>query len=116
MPVIHRPKRPSQLSLDQLKAKEAKDTAYEKAHIALANTYYSKPTHTPAEQTAFFSQSAKQWQDYVDWSIASGLYEEVSVEQQEIETIGSLNAVLDTVNALRVEQGKTELEIREKGM
>ena len=102
MPVIHRPKRPSQLTLKQLKAKEARDIAYENAHIALANAYYSQPTHTPAEQTAFFSQSAKQWQDYVDWSIANGLYEEVSVEQQEIETMEGLNAVLDTVNVLRV--------------
>jgi len=102
MPVIHRPKRPSQLTLKQLKAKEARDIAYEQAHVALATAFYSKVKPTAKERSIFEYGSAQQWQDYVDWAIANGLYEEVSVEQQEIETMEGLNAVLDTVNVLRV--------------
>lgn len=97
MPVIYRQKPFSSLTPEQQKVKLKKDGEYE---IAVQNLY----TTLPRDQAQ--AEKKKLWNDYSNWAIAAGLYEEVTVEQQLTEAEAALNAQLEIANQLRTELEK----------
>lgn len=110
MPVIYRPKRFSLLNPEQQRAKLAKDRDYEIAHLNL--TADSKKGKL--DEAEFNTRHAQQWKDYVDWAIAQGLYDTVSVEQQLTEATDSLTEQVNMVNQLRQELGRKAIETVEE--
>jgi len=107
---IWRPKSPRLLTDAQKKAKLAKDSEYEIAHLNLSADF-QKGKLTQAE---FEAAHAKQWKDYEDWAKLNGLYEEVTPEQQLAEAEAGLNTVIEQVNLIRTELKKPLVEVREK--
>jgi hypothetical protein len=111
MPIIYRQKAFHELTDAQKQAKLRKDTEYEIAHLNLTADF-QKGKLTKAE---FEAAHAKQWKDYEDWAKASGLYEQVTPEQQLTEAEGGLTAQLEQVNLIRTELKKPLIELRERG-
>jgi len=110
MPEKWRPKRYSALTDAQRKAKLQKDSEYEIAHLNLtADLKTGKIT-----QAQFDAQHTLQWNGYLDWAKASGLYEQITSEQQLVEMETALNEQIQAVNTVRTELAKPLLEVKEK--
>ena len=92
METIWRPKRQSLLSVELLNEKLAKDEAYE---LAVQKLYATLP-HDKAQ-----AQKKVLWTAYQEWAKASGLYEQITPQQQLTEVETELAEVLDRVNTLR---------------
>lgn len=108
MGTIWRPK--LVLTEEQKEAKLKKDSEYEIAHLNLYADFKTGK-FTPAE---FKVAHTKQWDDYVEWSIANGLYEKVTPEQQLAEVEAGLTDLINQVNLIRKELKKPEIEVKEK--
>ena len=108
MQSIWRPK--LQLTEEQRQDKFRKDGEYEIAHLNLTADFKAGRI----TQTDFDTQHAKQWNDYLEWSKANGLYEEVTPEQQLKEAESGLDMQLKIVNEIRLAIGKPEIETKEK--
>ena len=94
----------------QKEAKLKKDSEYEIAHLNLSADY-QKGKLTQAE---FEAGHTKQWKDYEDWAKASGLYEQVTPEQQLVEAEAGLTGQVEQVNLIRTELKKPLIEVKEK--
>ena len=107
MPIetVWRPKRFSLLTDTQKQEKLTKDSEYE---IAVQNLYASLP------RDEAIAEKQKLWDKYLQWAQASGLYEEVTPEQQLTEAENKLSEQVNQVNLIRVDMGKPVLELKEK--
>lgn len=117
METIYRPIRPSKLTDAQRQAKLQKDSEYEIAVQNLSVAFYQKKRATgvtPQEEQAYQQAKAQLWNDYKNWAIGEGLYEEVTPEQQLVEAEEGLNAQIEEVNVIRTELEKPLLEVKEK--
>lgn len=110
METIWRPKPEHLLTEEQKKDKLKKDSEYEVAHLNLSAEFKGGKL-TKAE---FEVAHIKQWDDYVEWSKAGGLYEEVTLEQQLTEVEAGLTDLVEQVNVIRKELKKPLLEVKEK--
>lgn len=105
MEIIWRPKRYSDIPKELLREKLNRDAEYE---IAVRNLYAT----FPKDQATI--EKKKLWDIYVDWAKASGIYEQVTLEQQLSEAENVLNAQLLAVNEIRIElqlKSKDPIEI-----
>lgn len=110
MKTIWRPKPLHVLTEEQKQKKLKKDSKYEIAHLNLtADLQAGRIT-----QTDFEIRHTKQWNDYVGWSKATDLYEEVTPEQQLAEAEFGLDAQVEHINLIRTELKKPLLEVKEK--
>jgi len=107
METIWRPKSPHLLTAEQKREKLIKDSEYE---IAVMNIYADKLLTAEEKQ----SQKAVLWKGYVEWSKATGLYEEVTPEQQLTEAEFGLNMQVEQINLIRAELKRPLIEINEK--
>ena len=117
METIYRPKRPSSLTDGQRQAKLQKDSEYEIAVQNLSTAFYQKKRTTGVtakEEETYKTAKAKLWNDYYEWARASGLYEEITPEQQLAEIETNLTEQLEQVNQIRAELGRKPLEVNEK--
>lgn len=117
METIYKQIAPHRLTKPQFQAKLTKDSEYEIAVQNLSTPFYQKKQTTGVtaqEEETYISQKAKLWNDYREWAISEGLYEEVTPEQQltEAETRLTQGAVI--VNKIRQELGQLPIEIKEK--
>lgn len=110
MKTIWRPKLPYLLTEEQKKDKLKKDSEYEIAHLNLSADFKAGKL-TEAE---FEVAHTKQWNDYVEWAKAGGVYEEVTPEQQLAEVEAGLTDLVEQVNVIRKELKKPEIEVKEK--
>ena len=88
----------------QKQEKLKKDSQYE---IAVKNLYAS----LPREQA--MAEKAILWNEYYNWAIGAGLYEQVTPEQQLAEAETVLDEQLEVVNQMRTELNRKLLEIKE---
>ena len=88
----------------QKQEKLQKDSEYE---IAVRNLYAS----LPREQA--IAEKQKLWSDYYQWAVSQGLYEQVTPEQQLAEAETGLTALVEQVNLIRTELGKSLIEVKE---
>lgn len=117
METIYRQKRSSRLTPEQRQLKLQKDSEYEIAVQNLSVAFYQKKRATgvtPQEEQAYQQAKAQLWNDYKNWAIGEGLYEEVTPEQQLVEAEEGLNAQIEEVNVIRTELEKPLLEVKEK--
>jgi hypothetical protein len=110
METLWRPKSPRLLADAQKKAKLLKDSEYEIAHRNLSADF-QKGKLTQAE---FEAAHTKQWKDYEDWAKLSGLYEEVTPEQQLAEVETRLTEEMNEANSIRQALGLSPLQLTEK--
>lgn len=113
---IWRPKQPSALTDSQRAEKLQKDSEYEIAVQNLSTAFYTKKRTvgvTAEEEAKYRQDKTKLWNDYFEWAKASGLYEEVTPEQQLADAENTLNSQLEEVNRLRIELERRPLEIKE---
>ena len=116
METIYRQITPRKLTKSQLEAKIAKDSEYEIAVQNLSAEFYRKKRTTgvsSAEEANYKKQKARLWQDYMDWAMASGLYEEVTPDQQLTEAEVTLSTQLERVNQIRSELNRYPLGVKE---
>ena len=105
------------LTKEQQKAKLQKDSEYEIAVQNLSGEFYKKKRSvgvSAKEEAIYQTAKTKLWDDYYQWAIAKGLYEEFTPEQQLVEAEERLDAQIKDVNLIRTELGRNQLEIREK--
>jgi len=113
----YRQKRFGLLTPEQQELKLQKDKEYELAVQKLSGNFYQKKCTvgvTTTEEQAYRTQKSKLWNDYYNWALSAGLYEEVTTEQQLTEAEAALNEQLTRVNQLRVEAGQVELQLISK--
>jgi len=106
MPTIYRQKAPRQLTEAQREAKLTKDSEYEIAVQNLSAEFYRKKHAggvTAQEETDYKAQKAQLWDNYYNWAVSGGLYEEVTLDQQLKEAEDTLNVQVEEVNAIRTE-------------
>jgi hypothetical protein len=116
---IWRPKRPSALTDSQRAEKLQRDSEYEIAVQNLSTAFYQKKRTvgvTAEEEEKYRQDKTKLWNDYLEWAKANGLYQEVTPEQQLIETETGLSELISRVNLIRQELGYNPIEISEKVM
>jgi len=119
METIYRQKAFHRLTLGQQKAKLQKDSEYEIAVQNLSTTFYQKKRTvgvTQEEEETYNQTKTILWNDYYQWAINEGLYEQVAPEQQLAEVEDGLNAQVEKVNAIRQELGLKLIEVREKAI
>ena len=110
MPELWRPKLYSDLSPKLLQEKLRRDAEYEIAHLNLtADLKAGRIT-----QAEFEAAHAKQWNEYEAWAKVSGLYEQITPEQQLAEAEDALAAQVEAVNRRRAKLKKPLIETREK--
>lgn len=117
MKTVWRQIRPSRLTPEKRQLKLQRDSEYEIAVRNLSTPFYTKKHGagvTPAEQTEYDTAKIKLWNDYRDWAIAEGLYEQVTPTQQLDEAEVELNEHLQKANLIRSHLGKPLLEVKEK--
>jgi len=117
METIYRQKAFHRLSDIQKQEKLKKDSEYEIAVQNLSTAFYQKKQTvgvTPQEEGTYKQDKARLWNTYYQWAIASGLYEQVTPEQQLAEAEDGLNAQVEGVNLIRAELKKPLLEVKEK--
>ncbi len=88
---------------------------YEIAAQNLSADFYRKKRSTGVtarEEGVYQAQKTKLWDDYYNWAVANGLYEEVTPEQQLGEAENGLTMQLESVNAVRTELGLFPKEVK----
>ena len=119
METIYRQIRSSRLTPEQRQLKLQKDSEYEIAVQNLSVAFYQKKRTigvTEEAEATYKTKKSKLWNDYRNWAISFGLYEEVTPEQQLIEAEEGLNSQVERVNLIRAELKKPLLEVKEKTM
>jgi hypothetical protein len=110
MPNKTRPKAFQLLTADQKAQKLQKDSEYEIAHRNLTTDLKSNKI-TKGE---FDIRHSKQWDDYLQWAIGAGLYEEITEQEQLIDAELILASQLGYVNQIRESLGLNPKEIKDK--
>ena len=106
MPTIYRQKSFHLLSKEQQQTKLQKDSEYEIVVQNLSADFYRKKHAegvTAQEETDYKAQKAQLWDNYYNWAVSGGLYEEVTLDQQLKEAEDTLNVQVEEVNAIRTE-------------
>ena len=114
---VFRQKTFHRLTDEQKQAKLQKDSQYEIAVQNLSTAFYTKKRTvgvTAKEEADYQAQKIKLWNDYYNWAIGAGLYEQVAPEQQLAEAENGLNFQIEQVNQIRLELGLKEVQIAEK--
>ena len=117
MPTIYRQKAPRHLTEAQRSIKLTKDSEYEIAVQNLSAEFYRKKRSvgvTAEEEADYKAQKAQLWNDYYNWAVSEGLYEEVTPEQQLAEAEDTLNAQVEVVNAIRAELHRPLVNVTEE--
>ena len=117
MPTIYRQKAPSRLTETQREAKLTADSEYEIAVQNLSADFYRKKHAegvTAQEETDYKTQKAQLWDNYYNWAVSGGLYEEVTLDQQLKEAEDTLNVQVEEVNAIRTELQRPLVSVREE--
>ena len=114
METIYRRKRPSELTEELRQAKLIKDKEYEQAVANLSTPFYQKKRSegvTPGEEATYQLAKTQLWDTYEQWAIAEGLYEEITLEEQELAARNGLIEQLGRVNNLRAQLGLKLMEL-----
>lgn len=115
----HRRKRPSGL-MEKQQDKLVKDKEYEDAVAKLSGDFYSKKRSivgvTSLEEAIYHAAKTLLWDTYEQWAIASGLYEEITLEEQELTAMADFTEELKALNVIRTRLSKKELHLTDKNL
>jgi len=103
------------LTEEQVAAKEVKDKEYYEASKALSDPYYEKKNTigVTALETATYEAAYKAlWEEYQNWAINDGILLAVPPEEQLLRGEILLQELLDEVNSMRKELGKSLLTLK----
>lgn len=117
METIFRQKASHRLTKEQFQAKLKKDSEYEIAVQNLSTAFYQKKRTigvSEKEEGDYLKAKSKLWNDYKNWAIGAGLYEEITPEQQLAEAEMGLDGQLKEVNLIRAELGKPKKKLIEE--
>jgi len=101
----------------QKQEKLKKDSEYEIAVQNLSTGFYQKKRAkgvSKKEQNDYNEAKTKLWNDYKEWAVSQGLYEEVTPEQQLTEAENGLTVQVERINVIRQELGRKSLKIIEE--
>jgi len=114
MGTIYKQKRFSKLTLEQQQLKLQKDSEYEIAVRNIGAVFYQKKHDakvTTKEEEVYKQAKSQLWDDYYQWAVGAGCYEEVTPEQQLAEAEVGLASTLEQVNLIRAELSKPLIEV-----